>query len=63
MDKQNLENKRDALITKLNGINQKIDDYGLLDIACDSGPFKDLINEKNKILLQLENINRDLNSN
>lgn len=63
MDKQKLEEQKNMLVSQLNDIQKKIDDYWLLDIAYDSWPFKDLINERTRIENKIKSIKKLLDSN
>lgn len=56
----NLQEQKQALVAELNKINQKIDDYWLLDIAYDSWPFKDLINQKKEIEYKIRETNEKI---
>ena len=58
MDKQKLEQHKQALVSELNKVVQKIDDYWLLDIAYDSWPFKDLIIKRDAIKREIDVVNK-----
>lgn len=63
VDKQKLEQHKQALVSELNKVVQKIDDYWLLDIAYDSWPFKDLIVKRDNIKHEIDVINKALSDN
>ena len=62
MDKQKLEQEKLMLVWQLNAIQEKIDDYWLLDIAYDSWPFKDLAREKTRLENRIQAIKKLLDS-
>ncbi len=63
VDKQKLEQHKQALVSELNKVVQKIDDYWLLDIAYDGWPFKDLIIKRDAIKKEIELVNKALSDN
>lgn len=63
VDKQKLEQHKQALVSELNKVIQKIDDYWLLDIAYDSWPFKDLIIKRDAIKREIDVVNKALSDN
>lgn len=63
VDKQKLEQHKQALVSELNKVIQKIDDYWLLDIAYDSWPFKDLIIKRDAIKHEIDVVNKALYDN
>lgn len=63
VDKQKLEAHKQALVSELNKVVQKIDDYWLLDIAYDSWPFKDLIIKRDAIKREIDVVNKALSDN
>lgn len=63
VDKQKLEQHKQALVSELNKVVQKIDDYWLLDIAYDSWPFKDLIIKRDVIKREIDVVNKALHDN
>lgn len=62
MDKNKLEEQKNTLVWTLNEIQKKIDSYWLLDIACDSWPFKDLIRDRDRIVMKIEEIKKLLDT-
>lgn len=58
VDKQKLEAHKQALVSELNKVIQKIDDYWLLDIAYDGWPFKDLIIKRDAIKHEIDLVNK-----
>ncbi len=46
------------MVSELNKVVQKIDDYWLLDIAYDSWPFKDLIIKRDAIKREIDVVNK-----
>lgn len=56
----NLEQKKQSLVAELNRVQQKIDDYWLLDIAYDSWPLKDLITKKKEIEYKIREVNEEI---
>ena len=56
----NLEQKKQSLVSELNKVQQKIDDYWLLDIAYDSGPLKDLMMKKKEIEYIIREVNEEI---
>ena len=58
VDKQKLEEHKQALVGELNKVNQKIDDYWLLDIAYNNWPFKDLIVKRDNIKNEIDLVNK-----
>jgi len=56
----NLQEQKQALVAELNKINQKIDDYWLLDIAYDSWPLKDFLIRKREIEFRIKEINKEI---
>ncbi len=63
VDKQKLEAHKQALVSELNKVTQKIDDYWLLDIAYNNWPFKDLIVKRDNIKHEIDVINKTLSDN
>lgn len=63
VDKQKLEQHKQALVSELNKVTQKIDDYWLLDIAYNNWPFKDLIVKRDNIKHEIDVINKALSDN
>ena len=63
VDKQKLEQHKQALVSELNKVIQKIDDYWLLDIAYDGWPFKDLIIKRDAIKREIDVVNKALHDN
>ena len=63
IDKQKLEAHKQALVSELNKVTQKIDDYWLLDIAYNNWPFKDLIVKRDNIKHEIDVINKALSDN
>ena len=63
VDKQKLEQHKQALVSELNKVMQKIDDYWLLDIAYNNWPFKDLIVKRDNIKHEIDVINKALSDN
>lgn len=63
VDKQKLEQHKQALVSELNKVIQKIDDYWLLDIAYDGWPFKDLIIKRDAIKREIDVVNKALSDN
>lgn len=63
VDKQKLEAHKQALVSELNKVIQKIDDYWLLDIAYDGWPFKDLIIKRDAIKREIDVVNKALHDN
>lgn len=62
MTKQELEQQKIMLTSQLNDIQKKINDYWLLDIAYDSWPFKDLIRDRDRIVMKIEEIKKLLDT-
>lgn len=58
MDKQKLEQHKQALVSELNKVTQKIDDYWLLDVAYSNWPFKDLIIKRDAIKREIDVVNK-----
>lgn len=56
----NLEQKKQGLVAELNRVQQKINDYWLLDIAYDSWPLKDLITKKKEIEYKIREVNEEI---
>ena len=56
----NLEQKKQSLVAELNKVQQKIDDYWLLDIAYDSWPLKDLMMKKTEIEYKIREANEEI---
>lgn len=56
----NLEQKKQCLVAELNKVQQKIDDYWLLDIAYDSWPLKDLMMKKREIEYKIREVNKEI---
>lgn len=63
VDKQKLEEHKQALVSELNKVIQKITDYWLLDIAYDGWPFKDLIIKRDAIKREIDLVNKALSDN
>lgn len=63
VDKQKLEQHKQALVSELNKVTQKIDDYWLLEIAYNNWPFKDLIVKRDNIKHEIDVINKALSDN
>lgn len=63
VDKQKLEAHKQALVSELNKVVQKMDDYWLLDIAYDGWPFKDLIIKRDAIKREIDVVNKALSDN
>lgn len=56
----NLEQKKQSLVAELNKLQQKIDDYWLLDIAYDNWPLKDLMMKKKEIEYKIREVNEEI---
>lgn len=56
----NLEQKKQGLVAELNRVQQKINDYWLLDIAYDSWPLKDLMMKKKEIEYKIREVNEEI---
>lgn len=55
-----LEAKKMTLVSQLNKVSDKIESYGILDIACDSWPLRDLIIKRDYIKRELNKINKQI---
>lgn len=56
----NLEEKKASLVSQLNKVLEKIESYGILDIACDSWPLRDLMIRRDAIKHELNQINKQI---
>jgi len=58
MDKTKLEEEKMKLVGIYNTLQEKIDDYGLEDIAIDSKPFRKLCADKQNIEQRIKELNK-----
>lgn len=63
MDKQKLEQQKIMLTKEYEKVKEQIDYYWLEKIAFDSWPFKDLINKRDSIKFQIQEIKKILDNN
>lgn len=55
-----LEAKKMTLVSQLNKVLEKIESYGILDIACDSWPLRDLIIRRDAIKREINEVNKQI---
>lgn len=55
-----LEAKKMTLVSQLNKVLEKIESYGILDIACDWWPLRDLIIRRDAIKREINEVNKQI---